>query len=162
MGWKYGGGKRGKYWKDLQERFLKWMLGVEWGPPRYMVREERQREKLRGRTEIRAIGFEKRLEKGRESDQAKKCWEEMKVKRQKKEKYILMGGKTKRFFEKRGVKWNKMGKEGRDVEGLIKKEKKMQREVRRERIIKAKSNIEYKWIKREGVFAGIFEKRVKE
>lgn len=101
------------------------------------MREERQREKLRGRTEIRAIGFEKRLEKGRESDQAKKCWEEMKVKRQKKEKYILMGGKTKRFFEKRGVKWNKMGKEGRDVEGLIKKEKKMQREVRRERIIKA-------------------------
>ncbi|XP_039303441.1 uncharacterized protein LOC120357339 [Solenopsis invicta] len=66
-------------WKErealerLQERFLKWVMGVNWGTPRYMVREEIQRGKLRERAGIRAIGFEKRLEEGRGSELVKKC-----------------------------------------------------------------------------------------
>lgn len=44
-------------WKEreslekLQERFLKWILGVERSTPGYMVRKELQREKLKGRSE---------------------------------------------------------------------------------------------------------------
>lgn len=39
-------------WKEreeverLQEKYLRWVLGVEWGIPGYMVREELQREKF--------------------------------------------------------------------------------------------------------------------
>lgn len=52
-------------WKEreglekLQERFLKWILGVERSTPGYMVRKELQREKLKGRSE--AWRFEKKL-----------------------------------------------------------------------------------------------------
>lgn len=38
----------------VQERFLKWVLGVECRTPGYMVREEVQREKLKSRAGRRA------------------------------------------------------------------------------------------------------------
>jgi len=40
-------------WKErekierVQERFLRWMMGVSWRTPGYMIREELQREKMR-------------------------------------------------------------------------------------------------------------------
>ncbi|KAL0100570.1 hypothetical protein PUN28_019713 [Cardiocondyla obscurior] len=43
--------------------------------PGYMVMEELQRDKLRTRMRRRAWGFEKRIEEGRESGLARKCWE---------------------------------------------------------------------------------------
>jgi len=102
-GWK----ERGALEK-LQERFLKWVLAVEWRTPGYVVREEMKRGKLRERAGIRAIGFEKRLAEGRGSDLARKCWEEMKVR----------GGGTRvrsgweeerrKFLEERGVKWGEL------------------------------------------------------
>ncbi|KAL6416429.1 hypothetical protein ACFW04_013486 [Cataglyphis niger] len=39
-----------KVLERLQERYLRWVFGVEWETPGYMVREELQREKLRSRT----------------------------------------------------------------------------------------------------------------
>ncbi|KAL6430596.1 hypothetical protein ACFW04_006887 [Cataglyphis niger] len=47
----WGWGER-KVLERLQERYLRWVLGVEWGTPGYMVREELQREKLRGRAGV--------------------------------------------------------------------------------------------------------------
>ncbi|KYN14003.1 hypothetical protein ALC57_13794, partial [Trachymyrmex cornetzi] len=54
-------------WKEresverLQERYLRWVLGVEKGTSGYMVREELQREKLRVKAGKRAWTFEERL-----------------------------------------------------------------------------------------------------
>ncbi|KAL6418655.1 hypothetical protein ACFW04_011931 [Cataglyphis niger] len=67
----WGWGER-KVLERLQERYLRWVLGVKWGTPGYMVKEL-QREKLRGRAGRRAWGFEKRLEEGRGSGIAKRC-----------------------------------------------------------------------------------------
>lgn len=47
----------------LEERYLRWLMGVGPRTPGYMVREELQREKLRGRAGRRAWGYE-RLEEG--------------------------------------------------------------------------------------------------
>ncbi|XP_076278429.1 uncharacterized protein LOC143208167 [Lasioglossum baleicum] len=58
-------------WKEregiekLQERYLKWVLGVGRTTPGYMVREELQRELLRGRAGLRAWGYEKKLAEGK-------------------------------------------------------------------------------------------------
>jgi len=47
----------GLRWKEkdrverMQERYIKWVLGVKDRTPGYLVREEIQREKLRGREE---------------------------------------------------------------------------------------------------------------
>ena len=72
-GWK----ERGKV-EALQERFLKWVLRVERSTPRYIIREEMQSELMRGRTGMRAWGFERKLEEGQGVELARACWEEMK------------------------------------------------------------------------------------
>lgn len=70
-------------WKEreaverVQERYLRWMLGVSRMTLRYMVREKLQREKLRTRAGRRAWRMEESLAGGRGSELAKKCWEEV-------------------------------------------------------------------------------------
>ncbi|XP_070522362.1 uncharacterized protein [Cardiocondyla obscurior] len=51
--------------KSMQERFLRWVFGVKRYVPGYIVREELQREKLKGIMSRRAWGYEKRLESGK-------------------------------------------------------------------------------------------------
>ncbi|KMQ81435.1 hypothetical protein RF55_26332, partial [Lasius niger] len=69
-------------WKErekverVEEKFLRWILGVDWRTPGYMIREEMQRNKLRGRAARRAWNFEKRLEEGKGGELARKCLEE--------------------------------------------------------------------------------------
>ncbi|XP_076301434.1 uncharacterized protein LOC143219315 [Lasioglossum baleicum] len=67
-------------WKEwegierLQERYLKWILGVGRCTPGYMAREELQRELLRGRAGVRAWGYEKKL--GEDKRMCRVCgWE---------------------------------------------------------------------------------------
>lgn len=40
--------------EKLEEKYLRWVLGVDSKTPEYMVREELQRDKLRGRAGRRA------------------------------------------------------------------------------------------------------------
>lgn len=51
---------------------MRWLLGVDRRTPRYMVREELQRERLRERVGKGAWEFERRLEGGRGNDLARK------------------------------------------------------------------------------------------
>jgi len=79
------------------------VLGVDRGTPGYLVREELQREKLKGRAGRRAWRFEKKLEEGKRSVLARRCWEKMRE-----EGWTGRGdskwGKEKRaFFEDRGI-----------------------------------------------------------
>lgn len=58
-------------WKEreeverVQDRFLKWVAGVGRSTPGYLVRKEFQREKLRGRADMRACGYERKLGEGK-------------------------------------------------------------------------------------------------
>ncbi|KAL6418193.1 hypothetical protein ACFW04_012282 [Cataglyphis niger] len=63
------GWRERKELERLQERYLRWVLGLEWGTPGYMVKKELQREKLRGKAGRRTWRFEKKLEKGRGSSE---------------------------------------------------------------------------------------------
>ncbi|KMQ86815.1 hypothetical protein RF55_14106 [Lasius niger] len=64
-------------WKErekverLQERYLRWVMGVDWGTPGYMVMEELQRDKLRGRMGRRAWGMRRLVEE--KGELARKC-----------------------------------------------------------------------------------------
>jgi len=62
----------------MQERYIRWILGVNWRTPGYMVREETQRDLLRLRAGIRAWRFEDRLERGEGNKLARSCLEEIK------------------------------------------------------------------------------------
>ncbi|XP_024883827.1 uncharacterized protein LOC112462336 [Temnothorax curvispinosus] len=62
----------------MEERYIRWVLGADVRTPWYLMREELQREKLRGRAGMRAWRFEKKLEEGGGSELARSAWEELK------------------------------------------------------------------------------------
>lgn len=59
--------------EKMEERYLKWVLGMDRRTGEYLVREKLQRDKLRERARRRAWGYEKRLEEGKESELARSC-----------------------------------------------------------------------------------------
>lgn len=121
----------------LEERYIRWILGVDSRTPGYMVREEMQREKVRVRAGKRAWSWEKKMEEGKGSEIARSCWREMR----KRIKEGRVGSKWKReresYFEERGWKIEEVEvkrEEGEDWFGeILKYDWKEQRKERREK-----------------------------
>lgn len=99
--------------RGVQERYLRWMLGVSRMTPRYMIREKLQREKLRTRAGRRAWRMEERLAGDRGSELVRKCWKEVRE-RARKGGGRLSGWERERqsFFEDRNRdgRWKERGK----------------------------------------------------
>lgn len=139
----------------LEERYLRWVLGVDRRTPGYLVREELQREKIKERAGRRAWGFKKRLEEGKGGELARRCWEEIKERRRKGKTNSDWEKEREGFFEKRGVSLEDMER-GREEEGvwfgeMEKKEREKQRKERWEKIKGSQYNTWYKEVKREGI-----------
>lgn len=77
--------------------------------PGYMVCEELQRDNLERKTELRAWGYEKKLEEGGGEELARKCWEE--IKRSAKEGRVRSRWEDERrsFYEDRGWRSSRVG-----------------------------------------------------
>ncbi|EZA48221.1 hypothetical protein X777_14227 [Ooceraea biroi] len=103
------GWKERKEVEKIQERYLRWVMGVERQTPGYLIREEVQRDLLKGRAGMRAWKYEKKLEEGEGGDLARECWKEMK--KRAKEGRILKGWETERkeFMEEKGWKIEEVG-----------------------------------------------------
>lgn len=54
-------------------------MEVDRRAPGYMLSEEVEREKMRGKAEKRAWNFKRRLEEGNGGIMTRKCWEELKI-----------------------------------------------------------------------------------
>jgi len=76
---------------------LRWMIGVSWQTPGYMMREELQREKdeIKGRKK----GFEERLAEGRGSELARKCWGEIRKGQKRDGGYLHRRRKDRSFLK---------------------------------------------------------------
>lgn len=59
--------------EKMEERYLKWVLGMDKRTREYLVREKLQKDKLRERAGRRAWGYERRLEEGKGSELARSC-----------------------------------------------------------------------------------------
>lgn len=59
--------------EKMEERYLKWVLGMDRRTREYLVREKLQRDKLRERAGRRAWGYERRLQEGKGSELARSC-----------------------------------------------------------------------------------------
>lgn len=59
--------------EKMEERYLKWVLGMDRRTREYLVREKLQKDKLRERAGRRAWGYERRLEEGKGSELARSC-----------------------------------------------------------------------------------------
>ena len=96
------GWKVGETVECLHDRFLRWVLGVDWCTPGYMIREELLRDRLKGRAGLRAWGYERKLEEGQGGELPRMCWEEIKGRARRGN--VLEGWEEKRkgHFEERG------------------------------------------------------------
>lgn len=144
------GWRERKEMKAVQERAIRWILGVEWRTPGYIVREEVGRGKLRIRAARRAWDFEEKLAKGKGSEIARKCLEEIR-KREGRERELTGWEKEKKECRGPGgeVMEQREGITG-GVERWVEREKEKDKEERWRRIGEARYNRWYKEIKGEG------------
>lgn len=132
---------------------MRWLLGVEWRTPEYLVREELQRDKLWCKAGLRSWGFERRLENGKGSDLARECLEEMRSRVRKKGLLSKWEEERKNWMEEKGCVEGKesAGEEGLVMGRFLEREKKRQREERWGLIEKSRYNRWYKEVKGVGV-----------
>jgi len=83
------------------------VLGVKRRTPGYMIREEGKRDKMRTKMGRRAIAYEERLERRGGTLWARRCWEEINKRGEKRES--IWEEQRKSFYEERGVsvEWDK-------------------------------------------------------
>jgi len=95
-------------WKEredlerLEERYLRWLFGLDSKTPGHLIREEIKRNKLRERAGARAWSFEKRLEMGLGSELTRICWREMRERSREGRTGSAWEVERKEFFERRG------------------------------------------------------------
>jgi len=147
------GWKERKQIERLEERFLKWILGVEGSTPSYMVREELQRDKLRGRGARRARAYEKRIEEGSGSELGRECWKEIK----KREGKATVGWEKERIdlLQSGRIEGERVILEEKGEENwfnrIIERDIERQRNERKKKITESRYNRWYKEIKGEGI-----------
>lgn len=76
-------------------------MGVEGRISGYLVREELQKDKLWDKARRRAIAFEQKLNEGKGSELARRCWEEMKERYRERKTKSRWEKEMKDFFESR-------------------------------------------------------------
>lgn len=72
--------------EGIQKKYIRWILGLEYNTPAYIVREEIKTEKMQLETEIRAQKYEERLRKKCKSKIIKECWNQKKIEKKKKDR----------------------------------------------------------------------------
>jgi hypothetical protein len=136
----YGAEIRG--WKEqeeverVQEKYLRWVLGVDRETPGYIVREECKRSKLRVKAGKRAAKFEDRMG-GREESE---CYNREKKKSadvKERENYCRRNGYASEEVERMRAEGNWMSAE------MSEKDKDTDKQERRERIRESRYNREY-------------------
>jgi hypothetical protein len=132
-------------WKEreeverVQEKYLRWVLGVDRETPGYIVREECKRSKLRVKAGKRAAKFEDRMGGREECRILTECYREKKKNADEKEreKYCRRNGYAREEVER-------MRAEGRWMcAELSERDRDTDKQERRERIKEARYNREY-------------------
>ena len=122
--------------EGMQERYIRWTLGVDWRTPGYMVREEAKRDTLRIRAKRRAWRYEGKLRKGEGSEIARECLAEMGQREEEMSKWERE--------RKKGRKGRQEGKEAEGYEEIEKEDRNRQKRDRKERIRKSEYNRWYR------------------
>lgn len=148
-------------WKEregierLQEKYLKWLLGVSRHTPGYLMREELQRDLLKGKVEVREWKYEKRLGEGKGGVLARECWVEMRRRAGRGEALGVWEEERKSYWEMRGWSIEEVEgrREGREIRGeeIISREGRLQREERWEKIGGTRYNKWYGLVKEKGI-----------
>jgi len=148
-------------WKErreveaMQERWIRWSLGVDWCTPGYLMKEEIKKDKFRLGAGKRAVRFEMKMDEGRGGMLARKCWEEVKKRINEGKELSSWEEKRKNFLEDRGKELKEMEerrRRGEEVyDGWEQRDRELQKEERWERIRGARYNRWYGELREEGI-----------
>lgn len=155
-----------KEWEEiekLQTKYLRWIVGVDWRTPGYIVREELKREKIRISAGERAGRFEERMTEGKVGEIGKICMrEKRKDEREREEKEW-----TRESLERRGYLWRcRRSEEAINGEGEDKwrmarmRDKEVDEQERGEKVRNTRSCKEYQRV--EGIPGYVRENRRKK
>ncbi|XP_043263006.1 uncharacterized protein LOC122403516 [Colletes gigas] len=141
-------------WKEredmerMQERYIRWSLGVDWRTPGYMVREETKRMKLRAGAGERAWRYEEKLGRGEGGELARWCL--VVVREREREGEVELSAWERERMEyrrERGIWEGGEGRRGREEsEGWGEQDGRRQEEERRARIRQSRYNKWYREI----------------
>lgn len=131
--------------EGLQEKYLRWCLGVEWAVPGYIVLEETKRKKLRVQNGRRAMRYEMKIRRG-DNDLLKECLREIE---QKKNQPSEWEEKRIRYCERNGYSAERVGAESQEegngiVEELARRDEDVQRQEQFNRIQASRYNAKYR------------------
>lgn len=90
--------------EGMQEKYMKWVIGLDWVTPGYMTRDEGKREKLRLRAARRAWRFEEKLKEGGGNFWARECLKEIEKRGKKRVRLSRWEIGRVKFMKERGVK----------------------------------------------------------
>lgn len=134
MEWKSRDRKRERERGVGEERFLKWVMGMERETPGYLLRVELQREKLKGRVGRTAWRFEEKLRGGEGNELARLSLTEMEEKDREKKVDSKWEEERRVFFEERVLRREEMEEGGDEwFEGGEKMDRKKQKKRKHRR-----------------------------
>lgn len=87
--------------EGIQEKYIRWILGLEYNTPAYIVRKEMKTEKMRIEAGIRAQKYEERLRKEGKSKIIKECWNQ--IKNRKEEKILRWERERELYYKRNGM-----------------------------------------------------------
>lgn len=141
-------------WKEeeeierVQEKYLKWILGLDRETPGYIVREELKRNKLRVETGKRAVKFEERMKERKECKILLEGWKEREKDEGKEKK-----GEREKYYERNGYSVREIERKRRMgigmKEELSMRDRDIDMQERRMRIRESRYNSEYERIMTE-------------
>lgn len=108
-------------WREMEGvggRYIRWMLGVDWNTPGYIVREEGKRNKMRIETGIRAMRYEETIRAGMRGEILKECINE----RIKDEKENVWSNERMEYMWRCGMSEDEFERIGRKIEMVRERE----------------------------------------
>lgn len=139
--------------EKVQERYLKWILGLDIYTPGYVVMEEIKRDKFRIDTGERAHRYEERIRNDNRKELVKECWKE----RERDESRGVItrwGEKRMKYFHRCGWSTKELERRrelGESVGAMVKeRDRDVQKQVREYEIETSKYAKRYREIKKKG------------
>lgn len=134
----------------VQVKYIKWILGLDFNTPTYIVMEETKIDKVRVEARRRAVRYEERTRTNKINKIVQECWKE--IDRNNQSKRSKWENERKSYYEKKGIDIEEIGircTEGQLAESLAQMDREEQWQEQYEKLIEGRYNRKYREIREE-------------
>lgn len=130
----------------MREKYIRWVLGLDWNTPGYIVREESNKNKMRVETGSRAMRYEIRMGRDEESKILFECDKERK-RDERKNEWTDENDEKRKYLWRCGVGVEEWENSEKEVETLCRRDIEVQKQENYNSIEMSRYNVRYKEIK---------------